>query len=58
MDQMEHAFAALSRRISSLPAPERYAPAPEAIASLIERINDARRAYEPRALSLPQQIGQ
>jgi hypothetical protein len=47
LDRIEHAFAALSHRMSSLSTPERPAAAPASIASLIDRVNAAKRLYEP-----------
>lgn len=47
MDRIDHRFAALSQRMTSLSAPERASPAPMSIASLIDRVNAAKRLYEP-----------
>ena len=47
MDPIDRNFAALSLRMSSLTAPERSAAAPQSLASLIDRINAAKRNYEP-----------
>ncbi len=49
MDSIELAFAALSHRMSSLSLPDRAPRAPESIASLLSRVNAAKRAYEPGA---------
>ncbi|HJT40253.1 MAG TPA: hypothetical protein VJ762_07975 [Sphingobium sp.] len=47
MDRIEHAFTALSHRMRSLSVPERPAPAPQSLASLIDKVNSAKRLYEP-----------
>lgn len=47
MDRFDHHFTALSQRMSSLSIPERAAPAPQSLASLIDRVNAAKRHYEP-----------
>lgn len=44
MDRFDHAFAALSRKMGSMPLPERTMPEPLPISSLIERVNAARRS--------------
>ena len=46
MDRIDHLFAALSERMNSLSVPERAAPAPQSVASLIDRVNAAKRGYE------------
>lgn len=51
MDHIDHALAAINRRMSSLPAPMQPMAAPPSLASLIDRIDSAKRLYEPRALS-------
>lgn len=50
MDRIEHVFAALSHRINGLPVPERAVPAPQSLASLIDKVNSAKRLYEPGQL--------
>ncbi|HKY80978.1 MAG TPA: hypothetical protein VJM09_05840 [Sphingobium sp.] len=50
MDRVDHVFAALSRRMGTLSVPERPMPAREPIASLIDRVNAAKRLYEPGAV--------
>ena len=47
MDRFDHAFTALGQRINSLSLPERTASAPVPLASLIERVNAAKRLYQP-----------
>lgn len=47
MDRFDHAFATLGQRIASLSPPERAAPAPVALASLIDKVNAAKRLYQP-----------
>jgi hypothetical protein len=47
MDPIDRNFAALSLRMSRLAAPERAAAAPQSLASLIDRVNAAKRHYEP-----------
>ncbi|SCW73274.1 hypothetical protein SAMN02927924_02448 [Sphingobium faniae] len=49
MDSIETAFAALSRRMASLPLPTCPPRKPEPIASLLARVDAARRAHEPGA---------
>lgn len=49
MDRIEHVFAALSERMSTLPTPERTALAPESLTSLIAKVNAAKRLYESGA---------
>lgn len=48
MDSIDIAFTALSRRMaaqsSTFPAPR----APESLVSLIDKVNAAKRAYDPR----------
>jgi len=46
MDPIDRNFAALSLRMSRLAAPERAAAAPQSLASLIDRVNAAKRHYE------------
>lgn len=46
MDRIDHLFAALSERMNNLSIPERAAPAPQSLASLIDRVNAAKRSYE------------
>lgn len=46
MDRIEHVFAALSHRMNRLSVPERAAPQPQSIASLIDKVNGAKRLYE------------
>jgi len=47
MDRFDHAFTALGQRISGLPLPERAMSAPVPLASLIDRVNAAKRFYQP-----------
>ena len=47
MDRIEHVFAALTDRMGSLTVPERSASAPQSLASLIDKVNRAKRLYEP-----------
>jgi hypothetical protein len=47
MDRIEHAFCTLSQRMSSLSHPGRAAPAPEPLSSLIDKVNAAKRLYQP-----------
>lgn len=46
MESIDRNFAALSLRMSRLPTPERAAPAQQSLASLIDRVNAAKRHYE------------
>ena len=50
MDNIEHAFIALSHRMSVLAAPERAAPQPQSLVMLIDKVNSAKRLYQPGAL--------
>lgn len=47
MDRFDSAFTALGQHIRGLPMPDRAPPAPVSLASLIDRVNAAKRAYEP-----------
>ena len=47
MDPIDRNFAALSLRMSRLAVPERATTAPPSLASLIDRVNAAKRQYEP-----------
>ncbi|WP_176592389.1 hypothetical protein [Sphingobium sp. EM0848] len=47
MDRFDHAFTALGQRISGLSMPERSVSAPVPLASLIDRVNAAKRLYRP-----------
>ena len=47
MDRIEHVFAALSHRMTSMPLPDRPSSAPEPLACLIAKVNAAKRTYEP-----------
>ncbi|MGC4250685.1 MAG: hypothetical protein QM605_04195 [Sphingobium sp.] len=49
MDSIETAFAALSHRMARLPLPACAPRKPEPIASLLARVDAARRGYEPGA---------
>ncbi|EPR18736.1 hypothetical protein M527_11250 [Sphingobium indicum IP26] len=46
MDRFDHAFTALGQRINGLTPPERPASAPVPLASLIDRVNAAKRLYQ------------
>lgn len=50
MDHIEHAFAALSDRMSHLSMPDRAIPEPQSLVSLIDKVNRAKRLYEPGRL--------
>ncbi|MCK0532302.1 hypothetical protein [Sphingobium agri] len=47
MERIDRNFAALSQRMSRLAMPEAVTPAPQSLASLIDRVNAAKRHYEP-----------
>ena len=47
MERIDRNFAALSQRMSRLQMPEAANPAPQSLASLIDRVNAAKRGYEP-----------
>lgn len=47
MDRFDNAFAALGQRINSLPMPERGMSAPVPIPSLLDKVNAAKRLYQP-----------
>jgi hypothetical protein len=47
MDRLDHAFAALGQRINKLSMPERATSAPVPLSSLIDRVNAAKRLYQP-----------
>lgn len=47
MDRFDHAFAALGQRINGLALPERGPSAPVSLANLIDRVNAAKRLYQP-----------
>ncbi|UZW54441.1 hypothetical protein NUH86_13115 [Sphingobium sp. JS3065] len=49
MDRFDHAFTALGQRINGLTLPERAASAPVPLASLIDRVNAAKRLYRSDA---------
>ncbi|WP_157080307.1 hypothetical protein [Sphingobium cloacae] len=49
MDSIETAFAALSHRMARLPMPARAPRQPESIASLLARVDAARRCTGPGA---------
>ncbi|EQB02387.1 hypothetical protein FHS51_002317 [Sphingobium wenxiniae] len=49
MDSIETAFAALSHRMSRLSMPVRAPRKPEPIASLLARVDAAKRGYVPDA---------
>ena len=46
MEPIDRNFAALSARMSRLQMPESAMPAPQSLASLIDRVNAAKRHYE------------
>lgn len=47
MDRLDHAFTALGQRINSLSMPERATSAPVPLSSLIDRVNAAKKLYQP-----------
>ncbi|AMK24957.1 MULTISPECIES: hypothetical protein [unclassified Sphingobium] len=47
MDRFDHAFTALGQRINGLTLPERATSAPVPLASLIDKVNAAKRFYQP-----------
>ncbi len=47
MDRIEHVFATLSHRMTSMSVPDRPACAPEPLTCLIAKVNAAKRMYEP-----------
>lgn len=47
MESIDRNFAALSLRMSRLPMPESAPSVPQSLASLIDRVNAAKRHYEP-----------
>lgn len=47
MDRFDHAFTTLGQRISGLPLPERAPSAPVPLSNLIDRVNAAKRLYQP-----------
>lgn len=47
MERIDRNFAALSQRMSRLAMPETANSAPQSLASLIDRVNAAKRHYEP-----------
>ncbi|WP_197707376.1 hypothetical protein [Sphingobium sp. LB126] len=47
MDRFDNAFTALGQRINGLSMPQRTAPAPVPLTSLIDRVNAAKRLYQP-----------
>ena len=47
MERIDRNFAALSQRMSRLAMPEAAIPAPQSLSSLIDRVNAAKRHYEP-----------
>jgi hypothetical protein len=47
MDRFDHAFTALGQRITTLSPPERAVSAPVPLSSLIDRVNAAKRLYQP-----------
>ncbi|KEQ54591.1 hypothetical protein [Sphingobium chlorophenolicum] len=46
MDRFDHAFTVLGQRINGLTLPERAVSAPVPLASLIDRVNAAKRLYQ------------
>ncbi|WP_340265667.1 hypothetical protein [Sphingobium mellinum] len=46
MDRIDHVFAALSQRMKGLTVPERAVSQPQSLASLIDKVNSAKRLYE------------
>ncbi len=47
MDRIDHIFCTLSQRMSNLSHPGRAMPAPESLTSLIDKVNAAKRRYQP-----------
>lgn len=47
MDRFETAFCVLSQRMGALPMPGCRAPAPQSLTSLIDKVNAAKRLYQP-----------
>jgi hypothetical protein len=47
MDRIDHAFYALSQRMDSIAMPSRTIKSPEPLTSLIDKVNAAKRMYEP-----------
>lgn len=47
MDRIDHIFCALSQRMSNLPYPGHAIPTPEPLSSLIDKVNAAKRHYQP-----------
>ncbi|WP_162854515.1 hypothetical protein [Sphingobium estronivorans] len=47
MDRFDHAFTALGQRINGLSMPQRAASTPVPLTSLIDRVNAAKRLYQP-----------
>ncbi|WP_156022553.1 hypothetical protein [Sphingobium indicum] len=47
MDRIDHIFCALSQRMSNLSHPGHVMPAPETLSSLIDKVNAAKRRYQP-----------
>lgn len=47
MDRIDHIFCALSQRMSNLSHPGHVMPAPEPLSSLIDKVNAAKRRYQP-----------
>lgn len=47
MDRIDHAVAALGQRINTLSMPERALSAPVPLTSLIDKVNAAKRLYQP-----------
>ncbi|WP_022683385.1 hypothetical protein [Sphingobium bisphenolivorans] len=48
MDRFDHAFASLGRRITTLPMPAPTRSAAVPLTSLIDKVNAAKRLYQPR----------
>lgn len=47
MDRIDHAFYALSQRMDAISVPSRTISAQEPLASLIDKVNAAKRLYQP-----------
>ncbi len=49
MTRIDTRFAALSQRMTQMAAPDRAAASSKSIASLIDKVNAAKRRYQPGA---------
>ncbi|MFZ2996453.1 hypothetical protein [Sphingobium sp.] len=47
MDRIDHAFYALSQRMDAISMPGRTISSPEPLVSLIDKVNAAKRMYQP-----------